>query len=132
MKFTKIQDIDTSNINFVCMPIDNSVSGSLSEEEILCLANFITEGNYHKNEDGNVYKCGFTYNVNEMATALAVGIAAKSLGATSYKIKTYVDVRGGKERKSLQLKVYGVEFVRFLKKYIIWFGKTIVCKSNNK
>ena len=118
IKFTEIQDIDTSKINFLCMPIDNTVSGDLSDEEILCLSNFITEGSYHKNEDNNVYKCQFTYNVNERATALAVGIAAKLLGATSFKIKTYVDIRSGKEQKSLQLKVYGVEFIRFLKKYI--------------
>jgi len=120
MCFKKIKDIDLSKRNYVVYNIDMTTNSTdLNEEQLILLGNFITEGNYHKNEDGNIYKCGFTFGLHEQKHAERIGQLALKYGATSYKTKIYEDNRHDKTWKSIQLKVYGVKFVReFLQKYI--------------
>lgn len=89
-----------------------------TNDELLVLGNFITEGCYRKNEDGNTYKVQFTYHVDERKNAKEVGEAALRLGATSYKIKEFIDTRHDKTHRSLQLNVYGVDLVHFLRAHI--------------
>ena len=114
--------LDKGSFLYSVTPIDISLNEErdkeLNLEKLFVLGNFISEGSYHYNEDGKTYKVQFTYNVNEKDNAEEVGRIAMTLGATSFKTRIYTDTRYDNPRHSLQLKVYGVEFVRFLQKHI--------------
>lgn len=90
----------------------------IDEELLMILGLFIAEGNYHKNEDGKAYKVQFTFNINETDIAEKLGEACLKYGATSWSTKVYRDYRDEKVRHSLQLRVYGINFVNLIKIFI--------------
>lgn len=107
--------------DWLVYPIDREIHNRnpLSDDELFLLANFITEGSFHYNEDGNCYKLDFTYNVNERNTAeRIVRICKKKFDANSL-IRVVEDNRYDKTHTYLTIKVYSKKLVNWIESFII-------------
>lgn len=116
----QIKDLDPNEKWWLVYIFDQSINKiRLSKDELKLIGNFVTEGNY-RYKFGSPIPRGFnlTFGCHEREHVEEIKNICIELGATSVRIKDFIDERNPKTRQSIQMAVDGTEITSWLCQFV--------------